>query len=102
MTGRVLLRAGMYLLRRRRCTIQERPAEDAAEVVRIKATNRNRVFAGLELARQIHVPLELIIAEPPGFIVIAVRDHFAVDIQPRFVEHSGEHHVRLALNLIGC
>ena len=65
------------------------------------ATQGDGVFARLELAGQVHVPLKAVIIFPPFFALLAHGDFLAVDVKPAFIEEAGETEVNLADRLPG-
>ena len=47
-------------------------------------------MAGLQLAAQVHIPLERVVTVPPAVREGAMCDEFAVHVQPAFIEQARE------------
>src|SRR6185503_18807963 len=86
----------------RQLPIEERPAEDAREMMWVEAAQDDFVRAGAKLGGNVDVPLELIVGRPPGLAIGAVGDRAVVHPEPCFVEQAGEHQVDLAGELLGA
>ena len=60
--------------------IEEGPAENAPEMVRVVHAERDGTDGLCQLARQVDVPLECIAVEPPYRVSLTMGDLFAVDV----------------------
>lgn len=79
--------------------VEERPAEHPAEVVDGGAAQGHQVLAGAQMAREVYIPFEPVVAAPPRLPDRAVGDQLAVHVQPGLVEQAREHQVRVARRL---
>ena len=71
--------------------VQKRPAEHAAEVVRVVDPHHEGVRTRLELTGQVHVPLEPVVVQPPHPLERAVRHLLAIHVKPALIEDAREH-----------
>ena len=75
-------------------SIEERPAEDAAEMVRIVKTEGDGVMALLEGRAGVHVPFEFIVVDPPDRLLLTPGDEVSIHIKPAFIEEAWKHHMQ--------